>query len=59
MNDTDDDIARVMHKWAAVLDVPSGRFVNEDCLRAAEEIETLRAIITNVKLALGFDPDQM
>ncbi len=54
-----DDIAATMRKWANVLDIPSGRFVNEDCLRAAEEIETLRAIIANVKLALGFDPDQM
>lgn len=43
------DIVSVLRKWAEALDIPSGRFVNEDCSRAAEEIEYLRSEITELK----------
>ena len=39
----DIDIVLNLHSWARVLDIPSGRFVNEDLEAAADHIAALRA----------------
>jgi hypothetical protein len=43
MTTNDFDIAKTLLKWAEVLDIPSGNFVNEDLRAGAAEILRLRA----------------
>lgn len=42
-----------LRAWAAVLDIPSGRFVNDDLLAAAEKMEGLRDQLARTETELA------
>lgn len=51
-----EECAFLLRKWADVLVIPSGPFVNEDLRRAADELDRLRAELDRANSPLWHDP---
>lgn len=52
-----EDVAFRLRKWAEVLAIPSGKFVNQDMQHAADELDRLHSILRGVECALARDGD--